>query len=85
MMAVVYRQRAKGRDLFDVSFLMGISGPDYDYIENTLGIKKQEFLKNFSNRLYELDLESLANEVEPFLFYPEQKKRVQYFLDAWEG
>lgn len=84
MVAVVYRPREKGRDLFDVSFLMGLASPDYAYIEKILGHNKQEFLETFTKRLYELDLKSLAEEVEPFLFYPEQKSRIHYFLDAWE-
>lgn len=84
MMAVVYRQRVKGRDLFDVSFLMGLTTPDYEYIENILCHNQQEFLDIFNNRLQDLDLKSLADEVEPFLFYPEQKNRVAYFLDAWK-
>ena len=84
MIAVLYRKREKGRDLFDVSFLMGMTWPDFDYIEKILGVQEKEFLQMFTNRLYELDLKFLANEVEPFLFNLDQKKRVLYFLDFWK-
>src|SRR6056297_1567787 len=68
MMAVLYRKREKGRDLFDVSFLAGITEPDFEYIKNSLGFKKEEFLEVFNKRLDELDLKFLARDVEPFLF-----------------
>ncbi len=84
MMAVIYRKREKGRDLYDVSFLMGITRPDFDYIEKCLDATKKEFLQMFTDRLNELDLEFLSRDVEPFLFTPEQKNRVLYFRETWE-
>lgn len=85
MMAVLYRKREKGRDLFDVSFLMGIARPDFDYIKKTLGVDKEAFLKMFTSRLDELDLAFLARDVEPFLFSSDQKDRVLYFKEGWGG
>lgn len=85
MMAVLYRKTEKGRDLFDVSFLMGMTDPDFDYVQKSLGIEKNEFLKMFTARLDELNLDSLARDVEPFLFEPEQKERVLYFREMWDG
>lgn len=81
MMAVLYRKPEKGRDLFDVSFLMGMAGPDFAYIEKCLGVGEKEFLRMFTDRIYELDLAFLARDVEPFLFTDEQKERVLYFKD----
>jgi predicted nucleotidyltransferase component of viral defense system len=85
MMAVVLRKREKGRDLFDVSFLMGITRPDFAYIEKSLGVGEQAFRRMFSERLDVLDLEFLARDVEPFLFTSDQKERVLYFRETWGG
>lgn len=84
MMAVLYRKPEKGRDLFDVSFLMGMTMPDFAYIEKCLGVGEKEFLRMFTDRIYELDLVFLAKDVEPFLFTTEQKERVLYFKKMWE-
>lgn len=85
MMAVLYRKRARGRDLFDVSFLAGLAKPDFDYVEKCLGVGSDDFLRMFSRRLDELDLPALAKDVEPFLFTSEQKQRVLYFRQMWEA
>jgi predicted nucleotidyltransferase component of viral defense system len=84
MMAVLYRKREKGRDIFDVSFLTGITTPDFGFIQNTLGMSKSEFIRMFDKRLDELDLNYMAGDVEPFLFNPEQKERVLFFRESWE-
>jgi hypothetical protein len=84
MMTVLHRKREKGRDLFNVSFLMGLSRPDFIYIEKCIGVRQADFLKQFSERLDELDLEFLAKDVEPFLFSPEYKDRVLYFRESWK-
>ena len=83
MMTVLYRKREKGRDLFDVSFLTGVAAPDFEYIERTVGLNRAEFLRRFDERLGELDLNSLARDVEPVLFAPEQRERVAGFRYFW--
>lgn len=83
MMAVLYRKRAKGRDLYDVSFLMGLTRPDFLYLEKCLGVTEKHFLEMFTKRLDELDFEFLARDVEPFLFTAEQKNRVLFFQETW--
>jgi hypothetical protein len=73
----------KGRDIFDVSFLMGFAISDLVYIEKMLGMDQAEFLRRFDERLGELDLNFLARDVEPFLFDSEQQERVTTFRDYW--
>ncbi len=85
MMTILYRKREKGRDIFDVSFLTGFAAPDFEYIERTVGLARAEFLRRFEERLGELDLNSLARDVEPFLFAPEQRERVASFRDLIGG
>ena len=38
----------------------------------------------FTDRVKELDLEYLAKDVGPFLFFPEQKERILSFREYWE-
>jgi len=83
MMAILYRTREKGRDIFDVSFLSGLAAPDFGYVGRMVGLDRAEFLRRFEERLGELDLNALAQDVEPFLFSPEQRQRVAGFRDFW--
>jgi predicted nucleotidyltransferase component of viral defense system len=85
MMTVVERKREKGRDLFDVSYLMGLAKPDFGYISKCMNVDQQQFLKLFNKRLQELDLNFLARDVEPFLFSSEQKERILTFKDYWNS
>jgi len=85
MMTVLSRKREKGRDIYDVSFLMGIAAPDFAYAERMLGLDRTEFLRRFRERLAELDLDALARDVEPFLFSAEQRERVATFREYWQG
>jgi len=83
MMTILHRKREKGRDIYDVSFLMGFAVSDFVYIEKILGMDQAEFLRRFDERLGELDMNFLARDVEPFLFAPEQQERVTTFRDYW--
>ena len=85
MIAILYRKREKGRDIYDVSFLMGFAVPDFTYIQKMIGMDEAEFLQRFDKRLDDLDLNMLARDVEPFLFTPEQKERVITFRDYWSS
>lgn len=81
MITVLQRKREKGRDLFDVSFLCGIAKPDFSYVGKLLSLKKDKFLNLFRDRIDQLDLNFLAKDVEPFLFYPQQKERILTFKE----
>lgn len=72
--------RTKGRDLFDIAFLlsMGIK-PDLGFLKHTLNINDSKTLKErILSRITELDLVSLQREVQPFLF-DSNNKSVEYF------
>lgn len=83
MITILYRKREKGRDIYDVSFLMGLAVPDFAYIEKLLGLAPKEFSQRFKERLGELDMNALARDVEPFLFVPEERERVASFREYW--
>ncbi len=83
MMTILYRKREKGRDIYDVSFLTGFATPDFAYIEKLLKMDRAKFLQRFNERIGELDMNILARDVEPFLFAPEDQRRVSTFRDYW--
>ncbi|MCU0576764.1 MAG: nucleotidyl transferase AbiEii/AbiGii toxin family protein [Desulfobacterota bacterium] len=83
MMTVMLRKREKGRDVFDVSLLLGVAEPDYGYMGKYLGMEKEEIVEGFTKRVGELDLGYLARDVEPFLFDAGQKERVLTFREYW--
>lgn len=79
------RKRAKGRDFFDVVYLMGKTTPDYKFLEEHLDIKtKRRLVAKLGELSASLDFKKLAKDVEPFLFDPSQKERVTNFKN-WLG
>lgn len=81
LITILGRKREKGRDFFDVSYLYGMTQPNFGYIEEMLGISKVKFIKKVLARCEEVDFSFLAKDVEPFLMYPEQAARVTDFKD----
>lgn len=84
--ALVNRTRAKGRDYYDVVFLFSQNvKPDYAYLELKMAAGTPEILRKvISNQLDQVSLEVLAAEVRPFLFNPDDSRRVLYFREFWE-
>jgi predicted nucleotidyltransferase component of viral defense system len=81
LMAILGRKREKGRDFFDVSYLYGMTRPDFGYIEETTGMNETEFSGKILARCEALDFSLLAKDVEPFLMYPDQSVRVIGFKE----
>jgi predicted nucleotidyltransferase component of viral defense system len=80
ILACLKRKKEKGRDFFDVVFLMGKTAPDYRYLQEKAGIAgKQEMITALRQRVDHIDMKGLAQDVEPFLFEPSQKDRVSLF------
>jgi len=78
--AAFNRKRAKGRDFFDIVFLLSKTKPNYDYLDKKLKIKNSKELKEkFLIYAEEIDFDQLARDVEPFLFSPEDSKKVKMF------
>ena len=78
--AAMTRTRPKGRDFFDITFLLGKTRPNYPYLKSKLDISDPQSLKR---RLvafcHQLDFKQLAQEVQPFLFIPNDSQRVTAF------
>lgn len=78
--AVLNRPRKKGRDFYDIIFLMQDSRPNYNYLQQKVQIKTETELKEKINKeLEKTDLNVMAQDVKPFLFKPEEIKKIQMF------
>lgn len=80
--ACLTRKREKGRDFFDVVFLMSKTTPDFKFLKIRLNINsKKELIARLKEKSKFLDFNILAKDIEPFLFDPSQKARVLYFKE----
>ncbi|NTW29921.1 MAG: nucleotidyl transferase AbiEii/AbiGii toxin family protein [Candidatus Moranbacteria bacterium] len=79
LLAILGRKREKGRDFFDVSYLYGMTRPNFEYMEEMLGISREECIARILSRCETLDFSFLAKDVEPFLMDPSQSARVVDF------
>ena len=80
--AILMRARPMGRDFFDAIFLLGRTGPDYEYLKAKVKI---DGLVDLKKRLIvhcnALDLKSLAKDVRQFLFFPDEAKKIELFRE----
>lgn len=78
--AMLTRKRAKGRDFYDIIFLLSFTKPNYQLLEQRCGITGSEGLRA---KLVEissgLDFIQLAQDVRKFLFNPNDVKKVELF------
>lgn len=80
--ALLNRKRAKGRDFYDVVFLLQKAKPNYEYLKQKVGVPNAKALKEkVLNHLEGLNLKDLAKDVEPFLFQPSDGKKIILFSD----
>ncbi|MCX6790070.1 MAG: nucleotidyl transferase AbiEii/AbiGii toxin family protein [Candidatus Kaiserbacteria bacterium] len=80
--AALNRERAKGRDFFDIVFLFPQTKPNYEYLEKKLGIRNgQELKEALLTKTADLDFTDLANDVEAYLITSNDKKKVQLFRE----
>lgn len=81
IVASVNRPRIMGRDFFDIIFLYGIGArPNFTYLAKNIGINNQKDTKKYLlEKTVSLNFESLAKDVEPLLFYPQDTQKVLLF------
>ena len=79
--AIINRKRSKGRDFFDVVFLLSKDvRPNYDYLKLKAGITDSKGLKEkVLDTCSKLDMKAMAKDVAPFLFKAEDAKKVEWF------
>jgi len=75
-----HRKTKKGRDFFDTVFLLAKTKPNYSYLEEKLDIRTPQQLRDRLLALCRtLDFNLLAGDVETFLFFSKDVKRVELF------
>lgn len=81
--AILNRKRGKGRDFFDAVFLLGKGiKPNYDYLKIKKDIDSPEALKEaVLTHCQTLDMMEMATDVAPFLFQPNDEKKVRLFVE----
>lgn len=83
LITILQRKREKGRDLYDVSYLFGLTKENENYIYNYLNLTMDKFYEKLNSRINELDLKKLAKDVEPFLINPDEIQRVLFFKELF--
>jgi hypothetical protein len=80
--ALLNRPRTMGRDLYDISWLVGQTRPDYRYLEAKVGIRDEGHLRQtVLDKLVTLDTAALRTDVLPFLPSPVEADRITLFAD----
>ena len=83
--AAVNRQRPKGRDFYDITFLSSRTKPNYDFLQMKLGIENEAQLKiELQSKIANYDFKSIAQDVAPFLINQNEIKRVEKFQMFWD-
>lgn len=84
--AVINRKRNKGRDFFDIVFLLGQGQiPNYNYLQVKLGIDSPEVLrKRIIEKCSGLNMKEMAQEARPFLFDIKDEKKILLFSEYME-
>ena len=78
--AVINRKRKKGRDFFDIVFLLGRTQPNFNYLSEKAGIKNWKTLKQRLLSICDVtDMNAMANDVSPFLFHRQDINKVLLF------
>jgi hypothetical protein len=71
-----------GRDLYDISWLLGQTDPDYAYLQAKVGILNAAHLRQaVLDKLATLNLTALRTDVLPFLPSPSEADRITLFAD----
>lgn len=81
----VNRKRPKGRDFYDITFLLSKTKPDFGLINQKMGITSPESLREeLLLKIEDYKFDALAEDVAPFLITKEQVKRVVKFREFWK-
>ena len=79
LLTISTRNRPKGRDLYDVTYLWGMVNPDEEYLKDLANISLKDQLNNLIEFVSTLNLKTLAMDVSPFLLNQKDVDRVLHF------
>jgi len=78
--AALGRKTAKGRDFYDIMFLLGKTKPNFDYLREKLKIaNSRELKRSLLNKAKKLDFKQLSRELTPFLFDSAEARKLELF------
>jgi len=78
--AALNRPRAKGRDFYDIVFLLPQTKPDYRYLRDKTGITNgRELKERLVAKTSDLNFNELAVDIEPFLVNGGDSNKVKMF------
>lgn len=78
--AIFNRKTPKGRDFYDVVFLLSQYDPDYKYLQQKAGIDSKELLREkLVEKCKTIEIGVLANDVNTFLINSEDVKKITLF------
>ena len=88
LVASLERKRSKGRDFYDITYLMDITSPNLQYLNHKIGISTLPELKErILERCDEVNFDEMAKDVAPFLFNPADTIRItkfKQFIQQWK-
>lgn len=77
---ITQRPRLKGRDFFDIMFLLQNAKPDMSFLEAKFGSDKLTEIKTqILDHISDANFEDLANDVRPFLVSPQDADKIKLF------
>ena len=80
--AAVNRKRAKGRDFFDIVFLLSLTRPNYAYLEAKIHVDNSTLLREYMLKtIKDFDFVALSKDVQNFLFNPVDARKVELFRE----
>ncbi|MFH2062047.1 MAG: nucleotidyl transferase AbiEii/AbiGii toxin family protein [Candidatus Beckwithbacteria bacterium] len=79
LLTIIQRKRSKGRDLYDVIWLWGMTEPNEDYLKKISGKSLQKMLENIMTYTSKMDLKVMQREVKLFLVNPNQVNHILLF------
>ncbi len=80
--ALINRKRKKGRDFFDIIFLLKTTRPNFNYLKQKLNIDNEKDLKDkILSEIESIELTEMANDVQKFLFDPDDIKQILFFKE----
>jgi len=78
--ALINRNRKKGRDFFDIVFLHKTTKPNFEYLNQKIGISNaNDLLNKVLIELKNIDLKEMSEDVKPFLFNSTDIKKILHF------
>ena len=80
--ALINRKRKKGRDFFDIIFLLKTTKPNFNYLQQKLNINNEiDLKKRIIEEINNIDLTEMSKDVQPFLFNESDTKQIILFKE----